>query len=112
MTESAAIRIDFTPCRGVPFYPHDTGTIRLMHPAKGTQGGTRDDLSQMLSNQLSGAVSAETPRVHARIPPGQPHSRSTHPITPHQHTHTTSEREQRVGDTQVAGLPAHKTACG
>src|SRR6266540_5702403 len=38
-----------------------------------------------------GPVSAKTPRVHARIPPGQPHSCSTQPITP-THTHPHHER--------------------
>src|SRR6266540_4385699 len=30
ITESTTIQSDFTPCRGVPFYPHDTGTMQLM----------------------------------------------------------------------------------
>jgi hypothetical protein len=38
MTEITAIRIDYTPCRGVQMYPHDSRTIRLMQPAKVTQG--------------------------------------------------------------------------
>src|SRR5438132_8257054 len=109
MTESAVIRIDFTPCR---FYPHDTRTMRLMQVYGLHKGVLMTTFPKCAPTSCQGPVSAETPRVHTRIPPGQPHSCSTYPITPHQHTHTTGEREQRVGDTQVAGLPPHKTACG
>ena len=34
MTESAALRNVYTPCRGILLDPHDTGTIRLVPPAK------------------------------------------------------------------------------
>src|SRR5436190_9360993 len=54
MTESVAIRIDLTPCKRVPFDPHDTGTIRLIQ-VRSCIRGTRDNRSQMRSNQMSGA---------------------------------------------------------
>src|SRR6266540_1965491 len=112
MTESAAIRIDFTPYRGVPFYPHDTRTMRLMQVYDLHKRVLMTTFPKCAPTSYQGPVSAETPRVHTWIPPGQPHSRSTQPFTPHKHTHTTGKREQRIGDTQVIVLSPHKTACG
>src|SRR5438132_8469984 len=71
-TESTAIRIDFTPCRGVPFYPHDTGTMRLMQPIKLHKGVPVTTLPKCALTNCQAPVNAETPRVHSRIPPGQP----------------------------------------
>src|SRR6266542_1089221 len=105
MTESATIRINFTPCRGVPFYPHDMRTMRLMQVYGLHKGVLMTTFPKCAPTSYQGPVSAETPRVHARIPPGQPYSRSTQPITPTQHTHTTGKREQWIRDTQVTGLP-------
>src|SRR5438132_1260737 len=83
MTESAVIQIDFTPCRGVPFYPHDTRTMRLMQVIGLHKGVLMTTFPKCAPTSCQGPVSAETPRVHAWIPLGQPHSRSTQPITPH-----------------------------
>src|SRR6266508_1412399 len=88
MTESATIRIDFTHCRGVPYYQHDTGTMRLMQVYSLHKGVPMTTFPKCAPTSCQGPVSAKTPRVHARIPPGQPHSRSTQPITPtHTHPH-------------------------
>src|SRR5438105_4872758 len=88
MTESAVIRIDFTPCRGIPFYPHDTRTMRHMQVIGLHKGVLMTTFPKCAPTSCQGPVSAETPRVHARIPPGQPHSRSTQPSTPTQtHPH-------------------------
>src|SRR5438128_12564020 len=70
MTESATIRIDFTPCRGVPFYPHDTRTMRLMQVIGLHKGVLMTTFPKCAPTSCQGPVSAETPRVHARIPPG------------------------------------------
>src|SRR6266498_4469935 len=88
MTESVVIRNDFTPCRGVPFYPHDTRTMRLMQVYGLHKGVLMTTFPKCAPISCQGPVSAETPRVHAWIPSGQPHSRSTQPITPtHTHPH-------------------------
>src|SRR6266540_541237 len=92
MTESAAIRIDFTPCRGVPFYPHDTGTMRLMQVYGLHKGVPVTTLPKYALINCLGPVSAETPRGHARIPPGQPHSYSSQ--TEHNHTHLTPQASE------------------
>src|SRR5438105_7987332 len=99
MTESAGIRIDFTPCRGVPFYPHDTRTMRLMQVYGLHKGVLMMTFSKCAPTSCQGPVSAETPRVHARIPPGQPHSRSTQPITP---TRTHPHHRRHTGNRLTA----------
>ena len=95
MTESAAIQIDLTPCRGVPFYPHDTGTIRLMQVYGLHKGVPVTTLPKCALINYQGSVSAEIPRVHARIPPGQPHSYSSQ--TEHNHTHLTPQASESNG---------------
>src|SRR6266540_2893299 len=101
---------------------HPAGEYQFTHATRGPcdsctplrahKGVPMTTFPRCTLTSCQGPVSAETPRVHTRIPPGQPHSCSTQLITPHIHTHTTGEREQRIGDTQVTGLPPHKTICG
>src|SRR6266540_2578142 len=112
MTESAVIRIDFTPCRGVPFYPHDTGTMRLMQVYGLHKGVPVTALLKCALTNCQGPVSAETPRVHARILPRQSHSYSSQTDHNHTRTHTMGEREQQIRDAQATSLSSYKRACG
>src|SRR6266508_5689798 len=100
MTKSATIQIDFTPYRGVPFYPHDTRTMRLMQVYGLHKGVLMTTFPKCAPTSCQGPMSVETPRVHARIPPGQPHSRSTQPIT---HTYTPTPRA-----SESNGLETHR----
>ena len=93
----------------LPTWHEDHATHAGDRPA---QGGTHDDLSQMRSNQLSGAREcwdSPSPRPDTPGAASLTLNSTDHPAQP---THTTGKREQRIGGTQVIGLPPYKTACG
>src|SRR5438132_1654751 len=60
MTESATIRIDFTPYRRVPFYPHDTGTKQLMQVYGLHKGVPVTNLPKCTMTLCQAPISAET----------------------------------------------------
>src|SRR5436190_20509885 len=97
------------PYRGVPFYPHDTGTMRLMQPIKLHKGVPVTTLPKYALTNCRGPVNAETPRVHSRIPSGQPQIIHLKPnIILIIHPHTMGKREQKIRATQVMSLPSNK----
>src|SRR5436190_10041313 len=98
MAESAAIRIDFTPCREYQFTHTTRGPCDSCTPLRAHKGVPVTTFPKCSLTSCQGPVSAETPRV----PPGYPRGSLTHAqlnrSPPHIHTHTTGEREQRVRD--------------
>src|SRR6266511_6298522 len=69
--------------------------MRLMQVYGLHKGVLMTTFPKCAPTNCQGHVSAETPRVHARIPPGQPHSYSSQ--TEHNHTHLTPRASESNG---------------